>query len=100
MIENTAAKRVTLREKLWLAILRERCREVKLRLERRFWLPGHRPKHAWRQDAPVQAAAPAFDSGMVAMLKVRARPSRALTGMCEFSANDELLPDVNFSGPF
>jgi hypothetical protein len=36
MIDNFSAKRVTFREKMWHAILRERGREVKRTLERRF----------------------------------------------------------------
>ncbi len=35
MLDNTSAKRVSFREKIWHAILRERGREVKRTLERR-----------------------------------------------------------------
>lgn len=35
MVDNTSAKRVTFREKIWHAILRERGREVKRTLEKR-----------------------------------------------------------------
>lgn len=36
MSHTVAAKRISIREKVWAAILRERGREVKRMLERRF----------------------------------------------------------------